>query len=148
MGLNPLPELELFPTKQQRRKAFRRVSRKMIGTRPFFMAAVSAAGLSLALTLVLRAAGSQLGLPISQTTLNLILAFPVAIPCAFFGYWLLRRHYPKLLRQELLDCGVPVCVHCGYLLKGSPGPTCPECGKAFDERVRKIKNDSAPSDED
>ncbi len=132
------PELELFPTDEQRRLALRRTASKIIGKRPFFIAAGAAAGISLVTTLVLRKFVSSLGLPISQTTINLILMLPVMIPCALFGVWLLSRHVPKLLRHELLDCGVPICVPCGYALIGAPGPNCPECGKPFDEQVQRI----------
>ncbi len=132
------PELELFPTEQHRRQAVRRAASKIIGRRPFFASVAAAAGLSLAITLVLRSGMSRFGLPISQTMLNLILMFPVIIPCAFFGNWLLSRYVPELLRYELLDCGVPICVPCGYPLIGLPGPNCPECGRPFDEQGRRI----------
>ncbi len=38
---------------------------------------------------------------------------------------LYRRH----VRQALIDCGHPVCVGCGYLLEGTVGEVCPECGR-------------------
>ncbi len=132
------PELEFFPSDEQRRLALRRTASRIIGKRPFFIAAGAAAVLSLAITLTLRKVVGGWGLPIGQTMINLILVLPVVIPCALFGAWLLSRHVPKLLRHELLDCGVPVCVHCGYALIGAPGPRCPECGTPFDERVRRI----------
>jgi hypothetical protein len=52
--------------------------------------------------------------------------------------WSIRRRAPKLLRKRLLASGVPVCLKCGYILRGCPGPNCPECGGPFDERVRLI----------
>ncbi len=132
------PELELFPTDEQRRIALRRTASKIIGKRPFFIAAGAAAGTSIVTTLALRRFVASWGLPLSQLTINLLLALPVMIPCALLGVWLLSRYVPKLLRQELLDCGVPICVPCGYALIGAPGPNCPECGRPFDERVRRI----------
>lgn len=33
------------------------------------------------------------------------------------------------LREELIRCGIPVCIRCGYSLEGHKG-TCPECGRA------------------
>ncbi len=146
------PELEFFPTDEQRRLALRRTASKIIGKRPFFVAAGAAAGLSLVITLTLRKVIPQFGLPISQMMLNLILVLPVVLPCAFFGAWLLSRHVPKLLRYELLDCGVPICVPCGYPLIGLPGPNCPECGRPFDEQVQRILDldtgDSGPPNSD
>jgi hypothetical protein len=99
---------------------------------------VAAAGLAVTSTLVLRTVVARLGLPIGQQARDLILAVPVIIVCCAFGLWLLKRQFSKLLRRELLDCGVPVCVRCGYHLIGLPGPECPECGRPFDEDVRRI----------
>ncbi len=47
----------------------------------------------------------------------------------------IRRSGPKLLRRKLLERGVPVCMNCGYILRGCRGPNCPECGTPFDKRV-------------
>lgn len=51
-----------------------------------------------------------------------------------------RSVYAKPLRDKLLDRGIPICLKCGYLLHGLPltSERCPECGRAFDERVREI----------
>lgn len=66
----------------------------------------------------------------------------IGIALMLLGYVLLvyvaiRRDVPKALRKELLDCGVPVCLKCGYSLRGLPRDRsqCPECGRAFDDRV-------------
>jgi uncharacterized paraquat-inducible protein A len=42
------------------------------------------------------------------------------------------------LRQALLAQGVPVCLRCGYCLRGhaADAPCCPECGRALHDRVR------------
>jgi len=143
------PELELFPTDEQRQLALRRTASRIIGKRPFFIAAGAAAGLTIVITLPLRRLVGSWGLPISQTMVNLILMFPVMIPGALFGVWLLSRRVPKLLRSELLDCGVPICAPCGYPLIGLSGQNCPECGTPFDEQVRQILEleQSPPSSE-
>lgn len=51
-----------------------------------------------------------------------------------------RQGMQSMLRGELLKQGVPVCIKCGYLLRGLPLETgrCPECGRAFDGRVQEI----------
>ncbi len=139
-------ELDLFPTDEQRQIALRRTATRVMFKRPHFIAAGAAIVTSLVTTLALRDLVGNWGLPISQTMINLILMFPVIIPCALFGVWLLSRYVPKLLRHELLDCGVPICVPCGYPLIGLPGPNCPECGRPFDEKVREILDtDADPS---
>jgi hypothetical protein len=33
------------------------------------------------------------------------------------------------LREQLIARGVPICLHCGYDLRGQIEPRCPECGK-------------------
>jgi hypothetical protein len=54
--------------------------------------------------------------------------------------WLHRRGTAYDLRAKLLASGVPVCMSCGYLLRGLPPTTgcCPECGHAFSPRVREL----------
>lgn len=54
--------------------------------------------------------------------------------------WLHRSGVAAQLRTKLLACGVPVCMKCGYLLRGLPldPGRCPECGRAFDEPVQAI----------
>jgi hypothetical protein len=138
LDLRRHPELALFPSEQHGRKAMRRAARKLVGRPAHLVAAVAAAALSVTSTLVLRKLVASLGLPISQLTRDLILAVPVIIVCCVLGLWLLNRHISKLLRYELLDCGVPICVRCGYHLIGLAGPNCPECGRPFDAHVRRI----------
>jgi hypothetical protein len=50
--------------------------------------------------------------------------------------WGVRRD----LRHKLIKLGVPVCVGCGYLLRGLPvdTPVCPECVRKLDANVRSM----------
>ena len=136
--LRHFPELDLFPTAEDRRRANRRATLRLVGRPRWLLAAAAAIVLALTLTFALRWGVSSLGLPISRTTSNLILAVPVAIGCSLFGVWLMRRELSRRLRLELLDRGVPVCVRCGYDLLGVPGPGCPECGRAIDDDVQQM----------
>lgn len=46
-------------------------------------------------------------------------------------FWLKRTAIARSLRQQLRDSGMPVCLGCGYDLRGSTDVTpnrCPECG--------------------
>ncbi|MGE5607712.1 MAG: hypothetical protein ACM359_00515 [Bacillota bacterium] len=47
-------------------------------------------------------------------------------------FWLFRRRIQRTLRQQLLARGVPICLGCGYDLRGQLEPRCPECGTPFD----------------
>jgi hypothetical protein len=38
----------------------------------------------------------------------------------------------RSLRLQLQEMGIPVCLHCGYDLRGQTDPRCPECGRPFD----------------
>ena len=46
--------------------------------------------------------------------------------------WFWRHHLRRHLRQQLVDRGMPVCLKCGYDLRGQRLPRCPECGTPFD----------------
>jgi len=54
--------------------------------------------------------------------------------------WLHRWGAREELREKLLARGVPICIKCGYSLRGAtPESTnCPECGQKIDERAAKI----------
>jgi len=40
----------------------------------------------------------------------------------------------RFLRKELVRRGIPVCIKCGYDLRGQTETRCPECGAEFDEK--------------
>lgn len=46
--------------------------------------------------------------------------------------FVLRSRTKGIMREELRKRGIPVCLHCGYSLRGVPEPRCPECGKPAD----------------
>ncbi|MEX0652848.1 MAG: hypothetical protein WDZ31_01550 [Phycisphaeraceae bacterium] len=46
-------------------------------------------------------------------------------PACLWCHWLARR-VTRRFQQRTAD--MRLCFHCGYDLRGSPGPTCPECG--------------------
>ena len=62
---------------------------------------------------------------------------------ASFGYWMqiaMRRPLRRYLRETLVAAGVPVCLSCGYNLRGLTEPRCPECGAPFDEAFLENEN--------
>ena len=63
--------------------------------------------------------------------------------------WLTRTRTQRFLRERLVANGIPVCMSCGYDLRGQTEARCPECGTAFDQRLvrraapeRTTRNDS------
>lgn len=54
--------------------------------------------------------------------------------------YLHRRGFAGALREKLVQAGVPVCLQCGYSLRGATAAAmrCPECGAELDGRVRAI----------
>jgi hypothetical protein len=52
-----------------------------------------------------------------------------------FLIWFFRREIQRRLRLQLLQEGVPICIDCGYQLRGLTEPRCPECGKPFDAKL-------------
>lgn len=66
----------------------------------------------------------------------------------FLLAWLFRHRTRRRVREGLIALGYPVCLHCGYDLRGSPEPRCSECGAAFDpserERILARLNASPP----
>jgi hypothetical protein len=147
------PELELFRTAQDRRRAVRRVVAKFLWGRAFWStvskACVFAALLALLALAVLTVLRTWYPLPIRDLLSRAIvpLATVMAVAVFFANRWT-SRHVPELFRREPLDCGVPICVACGYPPFGLPGPNCPECGAPFDATVRRILDgDAARADE-
>jgi len=138
------PELELFPTAKDRRKALRRAMSKIMLRQPFWvMLAKTSALLVLLVMLAIIVFGviqPQFRPPNRAELIWFVPPLAVMLVAAggFFGNKWMKCYVPELLRHELLDCGVPICVACGYPLFELPGPKCPECGTPFDKRVREI----------
>ena len=51
------------------------------------------------------------------------------------GLFLWYRPYIRFVRQYLQEQGIPVCLKCGYDLRGQTEARCPECASAFDEKL-------------
>lgn len=63
---------------------------------------------------------------------SLVLIFTIIAALPFAQAYLYNRPLRQFLRQELAARGVPICIHCGYDLRGQTEPRCPECGHAFE----------------
>lgn len=52
----------------------------------------------------------------------------IALGAGYVGFVMWRRPIRKVLRQDLLALGVPICLECGYDVRGLTSSRCPECG--------------------
>lgn len=140
LGLGHSPELDLFPTESDRNGALFDLSRHPgspsstawwagIGTYVVFVVSASVA-IAWHLQFVNWPHWIELSLPIC------IAALGFALLRAFVQH----RVSDKFLRHRLIMCGVPVCLHCGYCLRGMPDVStiCPECGKPIDPSAKKV----------
>ena len=53
--------------------------------------------------------------------------------------YVFRKPLRKQIRLQLVTMGIPVCIACGYDLRGQREPRCPECGRPFDAKLMKSK---------
>ncbi len=131
-----LPELDLFDSDDRRRRALDRASGYYVNTwagnfRPLFI-------VGWAMLMVCIVTWEYL-LPILYSKFplreqNFVIGVAVEtspwVLFLFFPTWLIRKRIRRGLRQELVNDGVPICVKCGYDLRGSQ-KRCPECGTGF-----------------
>jgi hypothetical protein len=69
-----------------------------------------------------------------------------AILVPTIGMALFRRQIRRRLRQVLRHSDVPICLECGYDLRGQTARRCPECGAPFGEWLLK-RPDGLPKDD-
>lgn len=136
-----LPELQHFLTDEDRYRAIRAieeqsyepVSQKEENARLLLFCSLIAVFLSL---------GQLVGRSTQWPTLaSTCVSFLLLISAGLLLRRLLeKRKWTKALREQLILANVPICVPCGYLLKGLPESTksCPECGKVIGDDVRNI----------
>ncbi|MCA9254110.1 MAG: hypothetical protein KDA33_00670, partial [Phycisphaerales bacterium] len=128
---NPLlPELERFPTDFQKEEALRTAKSQrptLILISVFLVLALAIVGVMLFLTKTFLPAG-RISEFIGQVTCQLL----ITLIMAYLGIRLWVTPIRRSLRRTLVNLGVPICVPCGYDLRGQVKATCPECGASFD----------------
>lgn len=133
-----LPELQLLPSEEERGSVMiaawdRHLRGKRGSVRP--LAFVMSIALAVPLVLMMRVTpGGQPSFLTGNTLLNTVILGGLNIlPIAGLIVFYHRRILPKEVRRELVRRGVPVCIGCGYCLRGSSASTCPECGIAVED---------------
>ncbi len=147
LGFSPLwlrlyPELRLFESREQVREAKRAwaghsgiVNRRMLAV---IVIIVLVVGTSAAFfTVGVKSLGAPDWL---ATMLNVLLSALLAASITAIGW---HRPYIRFVRRWLCGQGVPVCLKCGYDLRGLTDPRCPECGTV----VEPVSGSSVTADE-
>jgi hypothetical protein len=120
------PELNLFPTEEDRKKAGRAANWIILGSWSFWLGLPTIlVGFPLLDHLVHR-----LNLLTGSVGALFRIALMSVCPCVcVIGIvWLKARQVRRFLRQRLQEVGVPICVQCSYDLTGNTSGICPECG--------------------
>jgi len=137
-----VPELALFDTEDERREVYRDFWRERWGRWGFVLYCVASvmavAGLSLTtsiLFVIIDKFLNRRGFTFPEWVRPCVGAAGMMLCMLTVGAWstyLARRRLRRYCRQRLVTKGVPICIECGYDLRGQVEPRCPECGKEFD----------------
>lgn len=135
-----LPEWDLFPTEADRLRALRTIERGMTPRSLLDILRFGAVvGVLFLVPWWLCSTLADLLFPGDPRRgwFTLVTATLAYITLVFV---LIRRSIPRDIRRELLACGVPICVRCGYGLRGIAADRncCPECGRRFSPEVRTV----------
>lgn len=148
LTLSGIDELELFDTPEQRQEALSQIGDEAANPRSwgFWLGVVIVAGSAAGVMFFLRWLLPLLGL--HGLWRELTTTVIIAATFWFVLRWLHRSGIRRELRQKLINQNIPVCMGCGYLLRGLPlsSMRCPECGRTFDKRICEILADSSTSD--
>lgn len=140
LTLAGLPELDYFPTPEARDTALYELGRDAGMSAPKSLAAGIAIIAAFTLSLVF-AVKWLLRLVHWPRLLEEWILISLAGGFVFLLLrFLHRRGFVSELRAKLVANGVPICIPCGYLLRGLPETTtnCPECGKIIEPKARAV----------
>lgn len=125
------PELLLFPTRKEGQRALRKAARgSLLSLRFWGLFVVFIAALTLLDRLCVEPLFRGFGI-------DSVLPFMYGAIAGTVGVlgtlWVSRKKIRRRLRCQLRQMGVPLCVKCGYDLRGQQELRCPECGTELDE---------------
>jgi predicted RNA-binding Zn-ribbon protein involved in translation (DUF1610 family) len=136
-------ETRLFPDSETQSKALELAAKQLSAS----MSAQAVIGglLALSLIAVIVLAPVLVDMQLCTPGLSEIIAVAaVSIPAVAILCWYLVRRLPPLLRTQLLEIGIPVCLACGYDLRGHDcaARKCPECGQWINTRAEALLAES------
>jgi hypothetical protein len=130
--LSLFPELRLFEDRKVRSQAFRQARNRVLlerGRWLLILACIVTSGICAGLLGFWMK--TQLGL--RTPWLNGALGAIAGAATVWVAHFLFRRPVQRHLRERLRALGVPVCLVCGYNLRGNLSGRCPECGTRTDD---------------
>ncbi len=137
-ALASLPELKLF-SNEQRRKALKDM--EQLSARSFIqISAYALLIVTLFPFLSSRFPQSAIGF---AGLLACVMTGAVLIRCG--AVYITRRNAARFFRERLLQYRVPVCMECGYFLRGVMSDRCSECGAELSAFVRTLIREEGPS---
>ncbi len=78
----------------------------------------------------------------AETVLLILIVSLYAGGVRLISLHIFRNRVRRRLRELLISNGVPICLKCGYDLRGQAEARCPECGTAFDEELLTGRQDA------
>ena len=137
LGSRLFPELSLFETEKERRAAFWK-ARGNLNT--LICVCVLFGPLIYLSHVLVRFLSGFLSQPlIVAIPLGLLIGFALG----FLALWLSRKAIRRRLHRLILEAGIPICIKCGYDLRGQVEPRCPECGTPFNGELLDREEPSA-----
>jgi len=128
-----LPELERFPTDLQKEEALRTAKSQrptLLLASVFLVLVLATVGVMLYLTTTFLPPGR-----VSEFVGQMICQLLISLIMAYMGIRLWVTPIRRSLRRTLVNRGVPICIPCGYDLRGQDKAACPECGAPFDPKL-------------
>jgi hypothetical protein len=124
-------EIQLFPTKKARMDALQAVEARLRWHWPRLLVYGLLACAFILPPALLDCAWPGRVLPRGPMTIAICTIVP-PYSALFTTHLLYRKRRAREFRKLLCEQGIPICLHCGYDLRGQTDPRCPECGRPFD----------------
>ncbi len=133
-SMKQYPEMQHFASPEQAKEAMHAWKKRMLRMPRFWFGLLGytfgVGGLVMAILISLRP-----WLNISASTFVGILVGSTWVSGMVVLTWLWRNRCQRFLRQQLNASGIPICLKCGYDLRGQTEARCPECGTPFDAEL-------------
>lgn len=128
------PELNLLETKSERREVYGRALSRL-RRRPQFWLYATLVPVLLGPAMIVAVFWLERTFPMLHGMAGGITGGIIGGMIGGTFQYVFRRPLQKQMRLELVARGIPICVTCGYDLRGQREPRCPECGRPFDEKL-------------